>query len=517
MISKEMVLTVGLCFAVTGTVPMPASFRGDGLLSDIAGKNAAAGQRTGKFVSLHLGSVDTASVEEAARHVDMMIFSPNVTVSVPETVRTINPDVRCLGYINSLDFNGKGNGDYLSTPGMKADWPIINTHEDWFLHDENGERILVYLHTGARERYAIDRTHPGLQRYLAEKGKEIITAGYDGVFLDNFSLELLFRREDKYSGFPAGMTNTAWQEGGYELLSAMKEELTSEKLLVFNGVHGGSSHVRSSFQTEGLAPFDSAMRAADVCDGGMWEGYFGWGELNLSESRLSSTVNTLAAFNTRNKVTIACATGESDRDAKTLFCLYLLSLDGENAYFSYVPNYKRIRWYPVFDTDIGRPVAEYELHDGIATRRYENGFVSVNAKSQEVTIDLPGVFQNPLGENVEKLTLQPKSGEILFEESAKIELEKPSGIELHGNYPNPFNTSTTIAFTLPAPGFIHVDIYSVSGQKVRELLTGTVTNGNHTVVWDGRDISDRQVSSGVFISRLTVNDYSETHRMMLVR
>ena len=39
-----------------------------------------------------------------------------------------------------------------------------------------------------------------LQSYLAEKAKEVVDAGYGGVFLDNFGLELLFRRKDKYSG-----------------------------------------------------------------------------------------------------------------------------------------------------------------------------------------------------------------------------------------------------------------------------------------------------------------------------
>lgn len=383
-------------------------------------EKAAATVRTGKFLSLHYGRVETALMVEAAQRVDMMLFSTNVQVTVPRAVREANPEILCLGYLNTLDFDGKDGGRLLETPRMRAEWHDINCKEDWFLHDEKGQRILCYMHTGARERYAIDRTNPQLQRYLAEKAREIVAAGYDGVFLDNFGLELLFRRKDKYSGFPAGMTNALWQEGGRALLAAIKQAIGKDKLVIYNGLHGGASRQRSSFQTDGVSSFEAAMQSAEVCDGGMWEGYFGWSGLSLNEADLRRTVDTFAAYNKRNKVTVALATGESGRDAQTLFCLYLLSLDGDHAYFSYVPNYKRIRWYPIFDTDIGKPVADHQLQGGIAMRRFQKGIVLANATEQEATVTLPQPYQNRSAEKLDKFTLPPKSGEILFDLSVKV-------------------------------------------------------------------------------------------------
>ena len=455
---------------------------------------------------------------EAAKHVDMMLFSANVTVTIPPAVRKANPDVLCLGYLNVLDFNGKNNGPYLATPGMKEDWPEINKKEDWFLHDENGERILVYIHNGARERYAIDCTNPELQRYMGEAAKEIVDNGYDGVFLDNFGLELLFRRTDKYTGFPADMTNMRWQDGGKNLIVAIKQALGEENPVIFNGLHGGYSTKRSSFQTEGISPFAAAMQAVENCDGGMWEGYFGWSGLSLDESVLQRTVDTLAVFNRLNKVTVALATGDSEHDAEVLFCLYLLSMDGDNAYFSYVPDYKRIKWYSIFDTDIDKPASDYELHDGIATRRFGKGLVAVNTREQEAVVALPKTYRNRLGDEVKELTLPPKSGEILFEvTAAKTESQNPVKFAIHGNYPNPFNALTTIEFSLSETGFITLGIYNMMGQNVKELITDTMAGGRHSVSWDGSDNNDKSVSSGIFFSQLSAPGRKASHRMMLLK
>ena len=94
---------------------------------------------------------------------------------------------------------------------------------------------------------------------------------------------------------------------------------------------------------------------------------------------------------------------------------------------------------------------------------------------------------------------------------------RPSDFALLGNYPNPFNPSTTIEFSLPEAGFAQLVIYNVMGQKVRELVAGTMTPGVHSVVWDGRDYSGKTVSAGVYFSQLRMNDQVVTGRMTLVK
>jgi len=84
-------------------------------------------------------------------------------------------------------------------------------------------------------------------------------------------------------------------------------------------------------------------------------------------------------------------------------------------------------------------------------------------------------------------------------------------------YPNPFNTSTTILFNLPASGFTQLVIYNIAGQKVRELIAETMTVGLHNVMWDGRDDGGIVLSSGVYISRLSSGELVTHNRMLLMK
>lgn len=93
----------------------------------------------------------------------------------------------------------------------------------------------------------------------------------------------------------------------------------------------------------------------------------------------------------------------------------------------------------------------------------------------------------------------------------------PYEFAIRGNFPNPFNPSTTIAYSLPAEGQAKLTIYSITGQKIRTLVSGRLSAGDHAVVWDGRDERGMTVSSGVYISRLESGKSVRTARMLLLK
>ena len=95
--------------------------------------------------------------------------------------------------------------------------------------------------------------------------------------------------------------------------------------------------------------------------------------------------------------------------------------------------------------------------------------------------------------------------------------DKPAAFNLLTNYPNPFNPSTTISFTLPASGKASLTVYDITGRRVRELLSGSVPAGAGTAVWDGKDDSGRPVSSGVYIARLSAGKNVAVGKMLLVK
>ena len=98
-----------------------------------------------------------------------------------------------------------------------------------------------------------------------------------------------------------------------------------------------------------------------------------------------------------------------------------------------------------------------------------------------------------------------------------VEESAPQNFMLISNYPNPFNPSTTIEFSLPEAGFADLVIFNLAGQKIRELLSGTMSEGIHSAVWNGRDDRGLPVSAGVYLARLKMNDTVVTGRMILVK
>jgi len=102
-----------------------------------------------------------------------------------------------------------------------------------------------------------------------------------------------------------------------------------------------------------------------------------------------------------------------------------------------------------------------------------------------------------------------------LQKPALEEKTAPLSFKLKANYPNPFNTATTIEFTLPEAGHVSLVIYNIVGQKVRELVSGHKEPGSYSAVWDGCDENGMQVASGIYISRLQMGNSVDTGKMML--
>jgi hypothetical protein len=100
----------------------------------------------------------------------------------------------------------------------------------------------------------------------------------------------------------------------------------------------------------------------------------------------------------------------------------------------------------------------------------------------------------------------------------------PVKFELPQNYPNPFNPATTIPFSVYGSQFvvyspIHTTlrIYNIKGQLVKTLVDEEKLPGNYNIIWDGKDNSGREVSSGIYFYQLKIKDYTQTKKMVLLR
>ncbi len=82
--------------------------------------------------------------------------------------------------------------------------------------------------------------------------------------------------------------------------------------------------------------------------------------------------------------------------------------------------------------------------------------------------------------------------------------ETPAGFELEPNFPNPFNPSTTITFSVARKSNVKITVYDELGRLVTTLVNGEMDAGSHHTVWDGRDNQGEGVASGVYYCRMEV-------------
>jgi len=93
----------------------------------------------------------------------------------------------------------------------------------------------------------------------------------------------------------------------------------------------------------------------------------------------------------------------------------------------------------------------------------------------------------------------------------------PTVTELRGNYPNPFNPETTIAFSLKNASHVTIEIFNIKGEKVRTLVDKELHAAYHNIVWDGRDNRGRLVSSGIFFYRMKTDEYNNVRKMIMMK
>jgi hypothetical protein len=117
-----------------------------------------------------------------------------------------------------------------------------------------------------------------------------------------------------------------------------------------------------------------------------------------------------------------------------------------------------------------------------------------------------------------------QSGSAIWSERQSTELTVaaksspvPSNYALLQNYPNPFNPSTIIKFRLPVAADAQLTIYNVLGQTVRVLMSGSLSEGEHSFEWNGQNESGQAVQSGIYFYRLDTPSWSDVKKMTFLK
>ncbi len=149
-------------------------------------------------------------------------------------------------------------------------------------------------------------------------------------------------------------------------------------------------------------------------------------------------------------------------------------------------------------------------------------FITNSSSNETILIDVASdsrIGQYSAGENPRGIAINlpiiPSPATAVFESSAN-----PDNFALEPNYPNPFNASTLITYSLPA-GYmgrtVDLAIYNALGQKVRQLLLREQAAGRYQVTWDGRDEQEIDLASGIYLLSLRAGALHSAQKILLLR
>ena len=133
------------------------------------------------------------------------------------------------------------------------------------------------------------------------------------------------------------------------------------------------------------------------------------------------------------------------------------------------------------------------------------------------TIELIRFFGNAAGtfylDDIRLLTAAEQVSAVV----ERVQEGQPARFALGQNQPNPFNSQTTIRFSLPAAATVELSVYNLAGQRLVELVKGPRAAGAYTVNWDGRDSEGRRLASGVYPYRLRAGDQVKERKLLLLK
>ena len=180
------------------------------------------------------------------------------------------------------------------------------------------------------------------------------------------------------------------------------------------------------------------------------------------------------------------------------------------------------------------PISEMNTHNGVITRNAYYNHVSIDTDTSFYYSIISGALTS-IGEKRDDKSI---TNTYFFPSKNKIVQHTLSGIYTYDfeyivtdkditkpipksnvlfNYPNPFNPSTTITFDVVNEGDVKIDIYNIKGQHVKSLVNDNYQSGKYRVEWNGIDDIGNTVSSGVYLYQMSVNEFTFTNKMILLK
>ena len=163
---------------------------------------------------------------------------------------------------------------------------------------------------------------------------------------------------------------------------------------------------------------------------------------------------------------------------------------------------------------------EYVITDGIFFINMRTTFFDVDYIRQPIpseTFTMTGIVNSRMEGEVLQQFITPRFARDMNMTVSEGDIVSIPGHKLIGNFPNPFNPNTTIAFYLDRDTDVNITIFNIRGQKIKTLADGSFTAGYHNITWDGTDANARFMASGVYFYIMETSETVHYRRAILMK
>ncbi len=195
---------------------------------------------------------------------------------------------------------------------------------------------------------------------------------------------------------------------------------------------------------------------------------------------------------------------------------YYTSADELNEYWT---NFNNTDQYPTIT-----PLPDIAPNDGstVELHQWNNGDNDVSVYHFKVIgggHDWPGTFGNMdiiANDEIWNFVSQFDVNGLIYTSADEMEIVPNNNFKL-SNFPNPFNPTTNINFSLTKAEHIKLEIFDIKGKKIRTLFDGELAARSHNVLWDGKDDNNSTVSSGMYFYQIQTATEFSSRKMILIK
>ena len=329
--------------------------------------------------------------EQAQVMAEKFLGTQKIFVSQSDRIRAYDEDFLVLHYHLALWQQQPDHALILDGESWGNDFDFVTKNEDWFWHNEAGERV----RSANDGKYLMNIANPELIAYWKSSILEQMRLGdYDGVFLDSASTGLLNSEalggtydgeempgEERFAG--TGALSSFDELGGLTWPEAY--EVFMSEICAHYEAYGYACLPNVGNQTTTWDPTDYD----NTSTGGMVENAFN----TSSEGDWVQVANRILGLND-GIIILQSYPGDDDVEARVYYLGSYLLVKDARTYVNYMGAHT-FTWYPEWDIDLGAPTESASSEDistlawnGVYRRRFDNGFALVNPHDDAATVTL---------------------------------------------------------------------------------------------------------------------------------